>query len=1308
VNQSEQRAFRAVHGHLRNAEGDSAAFVLTNLTHGNPHGQADEIDMVVVGPGGAIVIEVKHWDGAAIRRVPEMDQHAALITAKAKRIAGRLKSVDPTLGFVPPAMLFTRESGSLRRNGRQAEHLGVRIFSLKDLNWLLADTASRGTTPVEQLARALAPSQMSVEGQPQRFARFDRLKSLAPEDEDFVRVYSARDTERGDRVLLYIYDLSTAPATERSDLTLRRARREFDVVLRFQKSPYLPSLVDSWQALPNYADEVYFFSLAESSAPSVETLRDDAGWSLAQRVSFASRALRALSELQLTGEEGDEPLIHRTINPRHVRVRANNTPLFAGWRWARLPASNTIAPDSVAIQDPYAAPEVQSGGLAAAVPASDVYSLCAVLRELFGAGRSEDGEFRDVLALGLDEDPAKRWSAFSIAEQIDSSQGVEASASVPAPPPASRWDEGHVLEWHGERYRVVSLLGQGGAGRTFKLEQLDASGDPIGTFVGKAVFNPAIGDVSLKAYKKARSFAPHTSLSDVLQTSVVWHPDELMAMLRWTRGEPLDSWRGEIPFLAENAGEANAEALLLRWFGDLCAALDVFHSQGWVHGDVSPSNILVDEDRVVLIDYDLSCEVGTLARSPGTTIYCSPERRAGAPAQPSDDVYALAKTLFHAATGRAPITSETEGGLRWTAEQRAEFSTLAALLDIAVVPSPYQRFENAAAALRRWRAETSPTHRGALLPESPIEPLRPNVVARVKDVLCAYPGSRFGNTETRGLDTAFASDTYVETDLDRTLLEAVRSGVVSLVILCGNAGDGKTAFLQHLAEQLGAGSLPSSQRVWNGMLGARKVMINLDGAASWNGRSADALLDELFARFQNGSPQGYTHLVAVNDGRLLEWIEYSLAVRGETPLTQQLASALVQQDGTILDSHIRFIELNRRSLVGGLNPDGNRITADFVDDMIARLVGGEQSAEIWGPCQTCTARVRCPMWASAAMMGASTDPHELEKGRRFRERLTAALQAVHQRNEVHITARELKAAMSYILFGLYSCEDLHAQPDLRLHHPADHAFDPESPMRQGELLRELARLDPGLEAHARVDRYLSGRGAPDPAHGAPRFRDEQGRPLPLRQARRRAYFTWSADQIEAAGGASDALGLKDSRHYARFRDFPLLPADDREEIKRRLCEGLSRLEALPDAAFRRGGSVPIRIVPRTPTETAFWVGKPLERFGLEAERFNAADGLTTLHRFLILSYRPHAGPTERLVVPLELFALLMDLADGVQIMDAFSDDVFANLGVFTQRLAQEDERSVLAWTPADESRVFVISIEERDAGQTIVLTAEGA
>jgi hypothetical protein len=48
------------------------------------------------------------------------------------------------------------------------------------------------------------------------------------------------------------------------------------------------------------------------------------------------------------------------------------------------------------------------------------------------------------------------------------------------------------------------------------------------------------------------------------------------------------------------------------------------------------------------------------------------------------------------------------------------------------------------------------------------------------------------------------------------------------------------------------------------------------------------------------------------------------------------------------------------------------------------------------------------------------------------------------------------------------------------------------------------------------------------------------------------------------------------------------------------------------------------------------------------------------------------------------------LRDGFQISDAKSDDTFANLSIFTQRLAQEDERSVFAWNPIKEEEIFEV------------------
>ena len=88
--------------------------------------------------------------------------------------------------------------------------------------------------------------------------------------------------------------------------------------------------------------------------------------------------------------------------------------------------------------------------------------------------------------------------------------------------------------------------------------------------------------------------------------------------------------------------------------------------------------------------------------------------------------------------------------------------------------------------------------------------------------------------------------------------------------------------LQHLAQRLGLGDQTSETRILEGRLDdGLKVRMNLDGSASWRGRSADDLLDEFLAPFREGRPsKDIVHLLAVNDGRLLEWIENVEEVKG--------------------------------------------------------------------------------------------------------------------------------------------------------------------------------------------------------------------------------------------------------------------------------------------------------------------------------------------------------------------------------------------------------------------------------------------
>jgi hypothetical protein len=512
---------------------------------------------------------------------------------------------------------------------------------------------------------------------------------------------------------------------------------------------------------------MYFFTLAESGAVKLSELANDPAWTVNDRLSFAARALRAVEELHAPAGANGETVIHRNLTPDTIRVRADGAPLFAGWRWARLPFAQTIAPGPMhEVYDEFTAPEVRAQGLTAALAASDVYSLCkSLLTVAIGGGGAAD-TLRSALTLGLDEDPFRRGAPTEIAELIEESwTSTNELATAATAPAAKRWDEGYTFDWENHRYRVVSLLGHGGAGRTFKLEELDRdTTDPIGTYVGKVVLNAELGPASLQAYRKIRSIADHPCLASVLHTSAEWSADTLIALLRWRRGEPLDAWKGEeLSVLAEYVGESDVETMILRWAAELCEALEVIHAQGWVHGDVSPSNILVDESDVLLIDYDLAGPAGSVAATPGTFLYASPERRRNAPMRPADDVFALAASFFHIATGRQPFAGSGQPTvLPWVDSERRRWPRLVQFLDAATHPEASRRFESGGAAARMLRADATDTVSERSTISEP-EPLTPNIVSRVRDILQAYPGSRFGNIETRGLDSKFAHDTYVYT-----------------------------------------------------------------------------------------------------------------------------------------------------------------------------------------------------------------------------------------------------------------------------------------------------------------------------------------------------------------------------------------------------------------------------------------------------------------------------------------------------------------------------------------------------------------
>ncbi len=1319
VNESERKAIDQLKTRLISEPGDDEWHLLTNLTFSATHRlQSDEIDIVAIGPPGVSVIEVKHWTAAWVNRNPDIvEQEADRVTSKARKIGTTLRRQVPNLPHVDGAFLVTETTAKVRALEGREPVRGVSFHTFNTWRGALGLDSPNvlSLQQIRALGRSLEPrSAVALDGALKRLAGYTHLRLRTPPEERFHRIYEAKHASRQDRVLLHLYDLSASDGPN----TGERAEREWKSLHRLQRHGWAPRIVDSFQEAPGYAGEVAFFTVADPAAPGVAERAADESWDTEARLSFARRAVQALRELHEPGTDG-EPMIHRNLTPSTILVRYDSSPILTGFAYTRIPADVSVASsEPKADWDAAVSPEVRAQGRRAADQRSDVYSLCVSLTVLFKDRQDEDSaKVLAELARGMADEPGARSSLGELEASLSKLLGEP--MAKPPPPPARFWTEDQVVPFRGQSYRIVSRLGSGGVGTTFKVVKIDReTGDDLGTYVAKVARDEETGRQVLPAYELAHSHLRHSALSTIFELAPEWRDNQFVALMTWIEGEPLSEYSGVFPILAEDFQEESVEALAVRWLRTVCNALGVLHGNGLVHGDVSPRNLIVSGTDLVLTDYDFVGRVGEPMAAPGTVPYCSPSCPEGREAAPSDDFYALAASFFHALFEKEPFRYDgnyaKERGLNWDGVERDEYPVLAAFLDRATSPVREKRIASAADALavlspahrvERRTEDIAPSEAEGVVEAGHAEPALPghgraerreNEVEWLKSLLQSYPGSLWGNRETRGLDSEFAAGTYVETDLEQALYRDIVERRVRLVVLCGNAGDGKTALLQYLAKRLGLGDWTSAERIVGGGLDdGLTVRMNLDGSASWKGCSADDLLDKFLAPFQGGRPsEDIVHLLAINDGRLLEWIENIEERRGETSLTSALSHFLEDQTPPS-GSHIRFVDLNQRSLVGAVTADGKRIDTGFLDRLVDSLYGGERAADIWTPCRTCSAQDRCEVFRAARTFGPGELAGEAVR-RRARQRLFEALQAVHLRGEAHITIRELRGALVYILFGIHFCRDYHRSEDGSGAPPqpySERAFSPRSPGRQGEVLRELAHFDPALDAHPQIDRRLLHPPSIDGDGGLPRYEG-----LSLEVARRRAWFEWPEDEMERLTGDPHALDLAQGRHLREFRALAIDDdPDKRTKLIERLCAGISHLETLPPEALDRPGAVPLKITPRTPTETAFWVEKSVRDFRLEVDT-RGGEGLDRLHRQAFLVYRYRDGREERLRLGAELFHLLLELSDGYQLGDVATDDTFAHLSIFVQRLVQEDHRRMFAWNPMREDAVFEVSARIEDAG----------
>ena len=130
---------------------------------------------------------------------------------------------------------------------------------------------------------------------------------------------------------------------------------------------------------------------------------------------------------------------------------------------------------------------------------------------------------------------------------------------------------------------------------------------------------------------------------------------------------------------------------------DVCRALHLIHSKGWVHGDVRPANIFLGEDgRVRLAGLGQKRATSAESMSLEQSFYAAPEIAVGGQPDVKSDVYSLSLTLLELVTGSVPFASDTVASTLAARVDAllpvsAELGPIAAPLERAARPSPDDR-----------------------------------------------------------------------------------------------------------------------------------------------------------------------------------------------------------------------------------------------------------------------------------------------------------------------------------------------------------------------------------------------------------------------------------------------------------------------------------------------------------------------------------------------------------------------------------------------------------------------------------------
>ena len=575
-----------------------------------------------------------------------------------------------------------------------------------------------------------------------------------------------------------------------------------------------------------------------------------------------------------------------------------------------------------------------------------------------------------------------------------------------------------------------------------------------------------------------------------------------------------------------------------------------------------------------------------------------------------------------------------------------------------------------------------------------------NYNPNVDTFLKIYSQSLLSTGLTRGLDES----TYIPTKLDTALKEDVLKGKKKLVVLTGNAGDGKTAFIQLIEESAKNYGATFKSKTDNGSeftFNGFEFETLYDGSQDFEGKSNDLLLKEIFKAFEGEREPtaNVVKIIAINEGKLRDFI---LHKREYSWLGKQIYRYL-ELENQILPESLAFINLNNRAVVELNNPNS------IFDELLNIILDEDGTRQTWVPCQ----EQNCA-YSNTCYIKYNVDSlRDQRKGEIVKQRLKELILSIYLKKEKHITMRDIRSLISFIIFNKYTCSQIQADIDenknLLDRFYYNNAFNKIEMDRMVSILREVDVADmplPKLENHlyflnpkTELTEHLITRAGESSNNPDLNYLEDYyiNKPegtsdidetrkvnadLFLSAMKRKLYFEGNDEYLEEQFSINHYSFLP-YRYFEKFTDFLSSGKDPQNNLRNDLVLSISKSEKIyNDEVGRENVCISSNSLKKSTTKAFYG--------------FTAADFEVVLpdvgNQTNYIEYFPdhiifrHIDKTASLEINIDLFEILMRIKEGYVPTSIEIRTFFLNLEMFKRRILAK--RSTTVFLTEDDTNLY--------------------